>query len=276
MPAPLIAKNPDKKTITRIANRMDTLLSGRVKILQADDFKATTDSVLLADFVARHYKDFYSKSLRKNRHHIVAELGVGTGAVMLCLLHYFARYNISTDYDGYDCNPHFLDLAQESLGLNHYDITPNNITPNNINLHHSDIRDIGKRSYYDAVVMNPPFLVFDEQAGMQRATMRSRALYEGEVKLADWLAVAGKLLKRQGFLFMVHQAERLDEMIVHMQKFGAITIMPIHSYQGQAAKRVLLMAQLGSKAGVRIMPNLVMHQAGGSYSAQAQKILQGE
>ncbi len=254
-----------------IVNKIDTLLSGRVKIVQAEDYKATTDSVLLADFVAKHYGGAHTHHAKqKNRHPVIAELGVGTGAVMLCLLHHFSRYNMAANIDGYDCNQHFLDLAQESLGLNRY------TTADNINLHHSDILAIGKRGCYDAVVMNPPFLANDEQAGMQRATMRSRALYEGEVKLADWLCIAGKLLKHQGFLFMVHQAARLDEIMAQMRKFGAITIMPIHSYQGQAAKRILLMAQLGSKAGVGIMPHLVMHQADGSYTAQAQKILQGE
>ena len=256
MPAPLIA------------NKIDTLLTGRVKIVQAKDYKATIDSVLLADFVARHYISEHHHSAKQKNCHI-AELGVGTGAVMLCLLHHFMLHAIGTDYDGYDCNQHFLDLAQESLQLMQCDT-------DNITLHHSDITDISKRGYYDAVVMNPPFLAYDEEAGMQRARMRSRALYEGDVKLVDWLNIAGKLLKHQGWLFMVHQAERLDEIIVHLKKFGAITIMPIHSYQGQAAKRILLMAQLGSKAGVRIMPNLVMHQTDGSYTVQAQKILQGE
>ncbi|MCH9853871.1 MAG: methyltransferase [Alphaproteobacteria bacterium] len=253
------------------ANKIDSLLSGRVKIAQAKDYKATIDSVLLADFVLRHYNDNgNSKRGHRNKQpSAIAELGVGTGAVMLCVLHYFARYNIGVDYDGYDCNQHFLDLAQESLRLNGYDAP-------NIMLHHCDIRDISNRNCYDAVVMNPPFLAFDEQAGMERANMRSRALYEGEVKLADWLNMAGKLLNQQGWLFMVHQAERLSEIIVHMQKFGAITIMPIHSYHEKAAKRILLAAQLGSKAGVRIMPSLVMHDAGGDYTAQAQKILQGE
>ena len=248
------------------ANKIDSLLSGRVKIAQAKDYKATIDSVLLADFVARHYSDDGNS---KRGHRNIAELGVGTGAVMLCVLHYFARYNIGTDYDGYDCNQHFLDLAQESLRLNGYDAPDKT-------LHHCDIRAISKRNCYDAVVMNPPFLAFDEQAGMERADMRSRALYEGEVKLADWLNMAGKLLNHHGWLFMVHQAERLDEMIVHLKKFGAIKIMPIHSYHGKAAKRILLAAQLGSKAGVRIMPSLVMHDSDGSYTAQAQKILQGE
>ncbi len=252
-------------------NKIDNLLSGRVKIAQAKDYKATIDSVLLADFMVRHYTDEGNSKRGHSHKHptAIAELGVGTGAVMLCVLHHLARYNIDADYDGYDCNQHFLDLAQESLGLNGYD------APHKT-LHHCDIRAISKRGCYDAVVMNPPFLTFDEQAGMERADMRSRALYEGEVRLADWLNMAGKLLHHHGWLFMVHQAERLDEIILHMQKFGAITIMPIHSYHGKVAKRILLAAQLGSKAGVRIMPCLVMHDADGSYTAQAQKILQGE
>ena len=48
------------------------------------------------------------------------------------------------------------------------------------------------------------------------------------------------------------------------EKFGAITVKPIYSYQGQEAKRVLVAAKYGSKASSKILSGLVMHQKDGS------------
>ncbi len=252
---------------------IDKLLAGQVEIVQADDYRVAVDSVLLANFVASHYyggqSPYMQASQQNNMPQKIAELGVGTGGVMLCLLHYIAQYHKQEMpcYDGYDCNGHFLSLAKQSLSLNKMDA----------NLHETDIRDIERRGCYDAVVMNPPFLPFSEHAGMKRSDMRSRALYEGEVSLHDWLRIAGKLLTHHGWLFMVHQAERLHEIIaILQQKFGGIILYPIHSYAGQAAKRILIATQYGSKTKTTLQSGLVMHQADGRYTLLAEQILRAE
>ena len=63
-----------------------------MKILQAEEYRVAIDSVLLAEFVATHYYG-ETQPVNKRTNKLIgnldiAELGVGTGGVMLCLLHY--------------------------------------------------------------------------------------------------------------------------------------------------------------------------------------------
>ncbi len=251
-------------------SREDVLLDGKLTIIQAEDYPVAIDTVLLASFVAGHYQrmaddrqsqKFYPKN--------IGELGVGTGGVMLCLL-YHAQHlwrTSSPDYHGYDCNGDFLALAQQSLQLNHFQAQ----------LHHADIQDISARGCFDALVMNPPYLPFDKQSGKARSDMRSQALYEGEVPLAQWLDMAGKLLVSGGWLFLVHQASRLDEIIsLVTPKFGDIMVYPIYSHQGKPAKRILLAAKYCSGGEFKLLSGLVMHEASGAYTQQADDILRAK
>ncbi len=247
-----------------------TLLDGRLTMMQARDYPIAIDSVLLASLVAGHYQrmvdDRQSDRLYPKN---ICELGVGTGGVMLCLLYHAQNLwnSASLDHQGYDCNGDFLALAQESLDKNNVQAQ----------LHQCNIQDISKRSCFDALVMNPPYLPFNKQAGKPRSAMRSQALYEGDVPLAQWLDMAGKLLVSGGWLFLVHQASRLDEIIsLVTQKFGDVTVYPIYSHQGKAAKRILLAAKYCSGGGFSLLSGLVMHEENGAYTEQADNILRGK
>ena len=84
------------------------------------------------------------------------------------------------------------------------------------------------------------------------------------------------MIQPQGYLYMVNRAEALDEILSCMAgKLGEVTVFPIYSKNNQQAKRVVVCARKDSKAPLRIMPPLVLHQENGNYTECAEKILRG-
>ena len=73
---------------------------------------------------------------------------------------------------------------------------------------------------------------------------------------------------------MVHQAARLDDMIVALHKrFGALEIIPLWPKLGVQAKRVVVRAYKDRHTPLTMTAGLVLHEDDGSYTAQADEIL---
>lgn len=60
---------------------------------------------------------------------------------------------------------------------------------------------------------------------------------------------------------MIHRADALPELLAAFAgRFGDIAVLPIHPRQGDAAVRVIVAGRKGSRAGLRLLAGLVMHQ----------------
>jgi tRNA1(Val) A37 N6-methylase TrmN6 len=57
------------------------------------------------------------------------------------------------------------------------------------------------------------------------------------------------------------------------RRFGAITLLPLFPKDGEPAIRVILQAKKGSRAGLRLLCGLVLHETDGSYTAKAEAVL---
>jgi tRNA1(Val) A37 N6-methylase TrmN6 len=57
------------------------------------------------------------------------------------------------------------------------------------------------------------------------------------------------------------------------RRFGAVTLLPLFPKEGEQAVRVIVQARKGSRAGMRLLQGLVLHEADGSYSAKAEAVL---
>jgi tRNA1(Val) A37 N6-methylase TrmN6 len=82
------------------------------------------------------------------------------------------------------------------------------------------------------------------------------------------------MVRPGGTVTLVHRAERLDELLAGLaQGAGAVVVFPLWPGAGKAAKRVIVQARAGSAAPLRLAPGLVLHDAGGAFTAEAQAIL---
>jgi tRNA1(Val) A37 N6-methylase TrmN6 len=130
------------------------------------------------------------------------------------------------------------------------------------------------RAIADAVVMNPPFHDADDGTASPNAA-RAAAHVLADSGLEPWLRAAASVLKPGGRLIVIFRADRLEPLLAALVgRFGAAAVLPIHPRADAPAHRVLIEAEKGSRAPLRILPALVLHpDAGNAYLPSLERIL---
>lgn len=233
-----------------------TLLRGKVKLLQPKvGFHASVDTVFLAAAVS-------IKPRQK-----LLDVGCGVGSAGLCVL---AR-KPDVHLTGLDIQPDITDLALQNARLNGWQDRCRFFQGNVLNE-----RVINDNAFH-AVMMNPPY---QEGGRHTPSPVKNKSFSHGEeasgATLLQWIKCAHKKLKNGGDLFMVHRADRLDDIIASLtgrRWFGSIVIFPLYSYTGDDAKRVIIRARKERYAPAVLKSGLVIHEKGGAYTKEAQAIL---
>ncbi len=131
------------------------------------------------------------------------------------------------------------------------------------------------REGYRHVIANPPFHV----EGRVRAApdkARAAAHVMGEGGLAAWVKFCTAHAAPKGQLTLIHRAECLGELLgLFERRFGDIAIFPLFPKRGDPATRIILQGRKGSRAGSRLLPGLVLHEADGRYTEAAERVLRG-
>jgi tRNA1(Val) A37 N6-methylase TrmN6 len=227
-----------------------TLLGGRVAFRQpATGYRAAIDPVMLAAAAP-------ATSRR------ALDLGCGAGAASLCLL---ARVP-GLDVTGIEIDKDTADLARHNAEANGW--------AGRFRVLDGDVASFAQ-SGFDLAIANPPYV--DGANGTPSPDPdKRRANREGSVKLADWIDAALRALVPGGTLLFVQRADRLADMLAALDgKAGEIVVFPLWPRHGQPAKRVLLRARKGIATPLRLAAGLVLHEAGGAYTAEADAILRG-
>jgi tRNA1(Val) A37 N6-methylase TrmN6 len=127
----------------------------------------------------------------------------------------------------------------------------------------------------DWVLMNPPYDLPGALRESPDALRRSAHVAETET-LAGWCRTAARLLKGRGRLGLIHRASALPRVLeVLAGRFGDVRVRPVHPHASDPASRILVTAIRGSQAGTKLLPGLVLHQATGAWTAEADAILRG-
>ena len=72
------------------------------------------------------------------------------------------------------------------------------------------------------------------------------------------------LTRPGGRLALIHRADHLGEALGACEgRFGALSVLPIHPRAGEAAHRIILRGIKGSRAPLRILPGLMLHEGAG-------------
>ncbi|MBI1779155.1 MAG: methyltransferase [Proteobacteria bacterium] len=233
------------------AESEDRLLGGRVRLTQPKaGYRAAIDPVLLAAAVEAEPGES------------VLDLGIGAGAAALCLAARVPGLRIV----GLEVQSELARLARLNAALNGID---------DLTVFDGSLRDpppalAGQR--FDHVIANPPYLEA-ERASEGPSPGKRAATVEG-ASLEEWLAFALALAAPKASLTVIHRADRLADLLAGLERgAGAIAVMPLWPKAGRPAKRVIVSARRGSRAALRLLPGIVLHQADGRFTAAAEAIL---
>jgi tRNA1(Val) A37 N6-methylase TrmN6 len=243
---------------------LDAILGGRLRLRQfVGGHRVGADAVLLAAAAGEPSSRF-------------VDVGAGVGAVGLSLLERWPEARC----DLVESEPGLAALARENAALNGLAARARIVTADVLSprlRREAGLTD-GKA---DLVLTNPPFF----EAGSVRVSpdaRRARAHVaspgEGDVSgLQAWIVAALALLAPGGRFVMIHRADALEAILPAFGKrLGATTLRTVHPKAEAPAIRVLVSAIKGSRAPLRILPQLVLHEASGAFTPLAEAIHRGE
>ncbi len=200
--------------VDKIDYQIEDLLINGIKIYQAPNlYRFTSDSVLLAKFAQKRYKN-------------VLDLCAGSGIVGF---HYYAEF-IPDAVTFVEIQKSLSDMCLKSVGLNGLN---DKMTVINDNL-----KNFNGGGKFDAVFCNPPYK--KQSSGIvSKNTHIAICRAEIECTLDDIVNCAKKSLKHGGSLFMCHKPERLTDVIC---SFRANNIEPcrIKFISGKGSDKIYL------------------------------------
>lgn len=202
------------------------------------------------------------------------DLGSGTGVAGLAALY----NNPKLDALFVENNPIMVDFANRTLAL-----LENNEFSKRAKILATDVTLSGEKrteagledNFADFVIMNPPYNREDYRPSPDK--LKAAAHVMGNSELDSWVRTSAAISKPAGTVIMIYRSEKLGEIIACAQgRFGDIAIVPIHSREGEAAKRILIKMVKGSKAPIKIMPGIIMHDKEGGLTEHADALLNGQ
>lgn len=236
----------------------DGFLGGRLQILQPEKgFRAGIDSVFLAAAVPAAPGD------------AVFEAGMGVGVAALCLLARTPELQVT----GIELSMRYVLLCEENARRNGFD--------QNLKVIRADLRDALRK---DAIAMplpnsfahamaNPPF----HEEGKSTPSphlLKAQAHALAPEDLEIWVRVLHSLVMPKGTVTIIHKADMLGKILALMdERFGDIRISPLHPRHGAEASRVLVQGIKGSKAPMQLRHGLVLHDASGQFTPEAEAVL---
>lgn len=200
--------------------KIEDLCCDGLKIIQsANEYRFTSDAVLLANFC----KDMQGK--------LCIEFGTGSGVISILVAHKKKPKRIVA----IEIQPQLADMAKRSVLLNGMD--------EQIQVVCGDAREATKfiDKPADVVVCNPPYRRIGSG---ERQLAENLAICRHELKLtlAEMIQSASKTLNNKGVFYMVHQADRLCEIITQcsVNSIAVKEILPVCPEKGKDPNVVLI------------------------------------
>lgn len=237
----------------KYGERIDDLQIKDLKIIQNPSwFCFGIDAVLLSDFA----------NVRKKEK--VVDLGTGTGIIPLLI---YAKYS-PIEIVGIEIIEEVADMARRSVALNNLD--------EKIKIYNMDIKNcfdyIGINKY-DVVVSNPPYKKADTGL-INPKDKKAISRHEILINLEELIYSASRLLKGGGRFYMIHRPERLNEIILLLNKYKLVPkrLRFIHSHTSKSPRMVLVESSKSGGEFLKIEPPLFVYNDDGSYTDEILKI----
>lgn len=225
----------------------DVFLGGAVAVFQPEKgFRAGSDSVLLA------------AALKETQRGEALEIGCGAGGALLPALWRLKQAR----FVGLEIDPAMAVLARKGVLENGFD--------ERADIVEGDAGDLPEtfESRFDLVFSNPPF--FEPGTTKPPGEGKSGAYMES-LPLEHWIDAMLWCARPKGMVILIHRAAALTEILAGLhRKAGEIVVMPIRSYPGAEAKRVIVRARKGLRAGpTRLLAGIDLYDSRGGERSDA-------
>lgn len=199
----------------------DLQYNGLAIIQSEDEYRFTTDAVLLANFC------------REMKGKLCVEFCAGSGVISILV----AVKKRPSKVIAIELQPNLADMARRSVAYNGLDGVIKVVRDNVLNAPNL----ITKPS--DVVVCNPPYR---KVGSGERQFAENIALcrHEIAITLRQVVETASKTLNNRGTFYLVHQAERIAEIIAECSKVNLAVkeIVPVCPYEGKEPNLALIRA----------------------------------
>jgi len=230
----------------------DALLNGAIRIRQpARGYRVNVDTILLAAAV---------EARAGSR---VMEAGCGVGAGLLAI----ASRARDVRLFGIERDQNIAQLARENVAMN--------AMGDRIEIASGDVLDRNANwGVFDGVFLNPPF---DAEGEGRAPSDTRRYAHIADAPIDAWIAALADRLTGGAALTLIHRAAKLSAILAALEgRLGGAEIIAIHPRADEPAKRVLLRARKGSRAPLRLLPPLVLHdRSGAKHTPETEAILAG-
>lgn len=124
---------------------------------------------------------------------------------------------------------------------------------------------------YHHVMANPPYYA---EGSVPTMPERAAAHVMNKDGLQAWIRFLVRMMAAKGTLTLIHLPERLPELLSLLEgRCGGISVFPLFPTACAAASRIIVQAKKGSRAPLRLLAGLVLHDASGAYTVQADAVL---
>lgn len=232
----------------------DTVYQGRVHLVQPEaGFRAGFDSLLLAAALP---------ALEKGE---ALELGCGCGGALLP-----AAWRMpGASWTGLELSQTVSEMAREGARLNGFGprVTIENTEASQWVKAHEN--------RFDLVFSNPPYF---EPGRISEPGEGKADAYIETLPLDGWIKAMLFAARPRAPIILIHRAAELARILARLDRqAGEITVLPVASKAGEAARRVLVRARKGLRRGpLTLLAPLITHTPDGSArTPAAEAVIQG-
>jgi tRNA1(Val) A37 N6-methylase TrmN6 len=242
---------------TSLETTLDYFLGDRLTIRQpVKGYRAGIDAVLLA-------------ACARSGEGPILDVGSGVGTVGLCAASRCPDVSVVL----VEHQPELAALAQSNI--------EGNGLQNRVSVVEADIGEplppgtarILRPDSFAHVLANPPY--HDDGNGTPAASVFKALSHSMTAEqLETWSRFMARMTAPGGRVTMIHKAEALPRILKSFEnRFGALTILPIHPRDGAPAIRVIVDGIKGSRAPLVIKPGLILHSDGNAFRPDVDAIL---
>ena len=225
----------------------DLQCDGLQLIQSSDEYRFTTDAVLLANFC------------NQMQGKLCVELGAGSGVISLLL----AKKKRPRHVVAIEIQPQLADMMKRSVQLNDLQDAID-VVCDDLKNAHLHVRDA------DAVVCNPPYR---KLGSGEKQLNENIAICRHEIKctLRDVVASAARVLNNRGSLYLVHQADRICEIVTLCAEHNLAVkeVLPVCPKPNTPPNLVLVRAVKAGELDCKLRAPMFVTDEHGNYTPEA-------